>query len=57
MAKENKLPPFIFVHWDGDSPDQYLAAQKTPRGIDNGVKVGVYQLVETKTQKITEELV
>ena len=52
-----KLPKEVFVHWGGDAPDQYLDARETTDGIDDGIKVGIYRLVEVKTQRITEELV
>ena len=57
MKKPKKLPKQVYVYWEGEPPEQYLSAQETPRGIDDGVQVGVYQLVAVKHQKITEELV
>ena len=57
MISSKKLPKQVYVYWEGEPPEQYLSAQETPRGIDDGVQVGVYQLIAVKHQKITEELV
>ncbi len=54
MARNKNLPKQIYVKWDGDP--QYLDASDTPHGED-GDKIGIYQLVEVKTKKITQELV
>ena len=56
MKKQKKLPKQVYVYWDGDG-EGYLNVQLTPRGIDDGTQVGIYQLTDTKEQKITEELV
>lgn len=50
-----KLPKIVYVKWDGND-EPYLDARQTPDSFDNGDKVGIYQLVETKTQKITTEM-
>ena len=56
MKKKN-LPKQIYVKWEGEKPEMFLSAQETSRGFDDGERVGVYQLVEVKTQRVTEELV
>ena len=57
MKKPKKLPKQVYIYWEGEPPEQYLGVLETPRGIDDGVQVGVYQLIAVKHQKITEELV
>ena len=57
MEKPKKLPEQVYIYWEGEPPEQYLGVLETPRGIDDGVQVGVYQLIAVKHQKITEELV
>jgi len=56
MANTKKFPKQIFVLWGGDD-EPYLDANKTPNGIEDGERVAIYQLVEVKTQKVTQELV
>ena len=55
--KGKTLPKQIYVRWENESDEPYLGASETPDGIEDGVKVGVYQLCEVKTKKITEELI
>jgi hypothetical protein len=57
VKNKTKLPKQIVVFWDGESPNQYLAAQETNLGIADGQVVGIYDLVETRTQSVTETLV
>jgi hypothetical protein len=57
MNKPKKLPKEIFVCWEDDGENGFLDATATTVGIENGEKVGIYQLVAVKTQKVTEELV
>lgn len=55
--KDPKLPKKVFVRWEGGQRELYLAATETIAGIDDGKVVGVYELVEVKTKKVTEVLV
>ncbi len=55
MKKPKKLPQKIYVTWDEDG--EWLSASLTPKGIENGTQVGIYELDSAKVQKITEELV
>jgi hypothetical protein len=54
--KRPQLPKKIFVTWDGSTGEQYLDARKTICGFDEGARIGVYELLDTKTMKITESL-
>jgi hypothetical protein len=55
--KQKALPKEILVLWEGEDDESYLSASETNAGIEDGTKVGVYQLVAVKTQKVSEELV
>ncbi len=52
-----KFPGTIYVVWDGELEEEYLVANEDPVGIGDGEKVGVYELQEVKTKKVTDELV
>ncbi len=52
-----KLPKEIYVHIEGDKAGEWLEASESTTGIADNTKVGVYRLVEVKTQRVTEELV
>lgn len=56
MKNKTKLPSKIYVFWEGDAPEQYLSAQETNRGIEDGTKVGIYELADLRTQNVTEKL-
>jgi hypothetical protein len=56
MAKAKKLPKTIYVKWAGEEDGAYLEADTTPDSSEHGDQVGVYELRETKTKRITHEL-
>ena len=55
--KIDQFPKEIYITIEGDPGEQFFNATKTPNGLDDGTKVGVYQLVAVKRQKVTETLV
>lgn len=57
MKKKIVLPKRIFVTVEDPGPDQYLVAWKDSSEVEDGLVVGVYELVETKKQQITTQLV
>ena len=57
-AKQN-LPKAIYVkrEMDENDPDgSYLTASESIDSMDDGDTVGVYELVETKTKRVTHDL-
>ncbi len=54
--KAMKLPKLIYVTVDGEGYGQYLAADATPDSKEDGDKVGLYELREIQTKKITHSL-
>ena len=56
MKKDRRLPKEIIVHWEGEPGEQFLNANVTNRGLEDGQQVGVYKLFEIKRQVVTEEL-
>jgi hypothetical protein len=55
--KQKKLPARIFVVREVEGPDEWFTAEASHENIWDGAQVGVYELVETKTQKVTKELI
>lgn len=55
--KQRKLPSKVFVRLRGEKDEQYLDATETTSGIEDGEEVGIYELVDIKKMKVTEELV
>ena len=55
--KVKKLPEQVLVRWGGTPDEPYLECTETNAGIEDGERVGVYQLVGVKQQRVTEELV
>jgi hypothetical protein len=57
MAKKvDTLPDQIYVVREDDGDDSYLATHETLEHIDHGTVVGIYELVETRTLRVTREL-
>lgn len=59
MKKTKKLPKRVFVKWEDDngrSDPPYLVAETTTESMEHGDAVGVYELVETRTKRVTHEL-
>lgn len=53
-----KFPKVIFVMIDGDAKEEYLVADSSLETVgSDGDKIAVYELVEVKAKKVTEELV
>lgn len=52
MSKR-QLPKRIFVTWGGDGRDQFLSADVTPDSLEDGDTVGVYELRDVHTIKVT----
>ena len=50
------LPAVVFVKWETDGDDPYLALYESVDGPENGDRVGIYELRETKTKHVTHEL-
>ena len=57
MKRRINLPIQLLVAWEGEPPDQYLAAHETNSRIEDGTEVGIYRLESVRRQKVTEELV
>lgn len=58
MAKK-QLPKRIYVTKESDPNDKdsgYLVSNETLEMIDHGATVGIYELVETRTLKVTRDL-
>lgn len=56
MAKREKgLPKRIYVALVKDD-GPWLNAEETPDAFDDGVVVGIYELVETKTMSVAKTL-
>jgi hypothetical protein len=57
VKKKSVLPKRIFITLQDPGPDQFLIAHEDSRGLEDGIIVGIYELVEIKKQRVTEELV
>uniref|UniRef100_A0A6M3JEI7 Uncharacterized protein n=1 Tax=viral metagenome TaxID=1070528 RepID=A0A6M3JEI7_9ZZZZ len=54
--KTKEFPKTIYVHVDYDRKEPFLIADYDIEGLDNGVKVGIYELKQVKKMMVTEEL-
>lgn len=50
------LPKRIYVKLETDTDEPYLIADESADSMENGERVGVYELVEMKTMRVTREL-
>jgi hypothetical protein len=55
---QDRLPKRIYVKWEAPpNGAPYLEAAETPNSLEDGDTVGIYELVETRKMKVTQELV
>ncbi len=60
MPKKSSLPKRIYVKREVDENDKdstWLTANETIRSMDDGDRVGVYELKEMRTMRIDQRLV
>jgi hypothetical protein len=50
------LPSLVYVKWERDGDEPYLALYETPEGPDDGDLVGIYELRDTKTKRVVHAL-
>lgn len=57
-AKNPKLPKTVYVKFEKENNggDTFLVADETPDSFEDGETVGVYELKETKTKRVSHEL-
>lgn len=55
MAKK-ALPKRIYVKWEVGESSTWLQADETTEAMEDGDKVGIYELIESKTMRVTKAL-
>jgi hypothetical protein len=56
---KKEFPKTIYVNWEGEKDERFLLANERMENIESDKKVGIYELKEIKTKKVTfiEELI